>query len=137
MTYVFDSSFIAAILIPDEKNPRIDKIHAAIEKEDEIFVPQLFWYEIVNVFKNLLRRKRCSYNEVMNLFPSLGAIRLTVDFETRVAYSQKLLQLCHDFNLSSYDAAYLELASRKKAVLCTLDEDLRIAARKNGVIVCK
>ena len=60
-----------------------------------------------------------------------------VDFETGIGYSQKLLRLCNDYNLSSYDAAYLELAERKKAVLCTLDDDLRAAAKKHGVAVIK
>ena len=40
-------------------------------------------------------------------------------------------------NLSSYDAAYLELAERANAVLCTLDEDLRAVAKKRGVAVLK
>jgi len=33
---------------------------------------------------------------------------------TKASYSQKLLHLCNDYNLSSYDATYLELADRKK-----------------------
>ena len=137
MTYVFDASFVAAIIIPDEKNFRVDKAHAAIGKEDEILVPQLFWYEIANVFKNLLRRRRCTYDEVTRLFPSLGAIRLTVDSETGINYSQKLLHLCNDYNISSYDAAYLELAARKRATLCTLDENLRLAAKNHGVTLIR
>ena len=137
MTYVFDSSFVGAIIIPDEKNPRVDKVHAAIGKEEGIFIPHLFWYEMANVFKNLLRRRRCTYDEVIQLFPSLDAIRLTVDSETGVDYSQKLLRLCNEYNISSYDAAYLELAARKEAVLCTLDENLKLAAKKHGVKVMK
>ena len=35
----------------------------------------------------------------------------------------------------SYDTAYLELADRKKAVLCTLDKELQTAAKRHGVMV--
>jgi predicted nucleic acid-binding protein len=132
---VFDSSFTGALIIPDEKNPRVDKIYTGIGENEEIFIPQLLWYEVANIFKNLVRRKRYTFSEAIQLFPLLEAIRLTTDFESGGDYSEKLLRLCNDYNLSSYDAAYLELAGRKKAVLCTLDENLRAVARKYGVTI--
>ena len=135
MIYVFDASFIGTSIIPDEKNPKVDKIRADIGEKEDIFVPQLFWYEIASIFNNLIWHKRFTGDEVMQLFPRITAIRLKTDFETGTAYSQKLLRLCSDYRLSSYDAAYLELANRKKAALCTLDKDLRSAAKKYGVAV--
>ena len=135
MGYVYDSSFIGAIIIPDEKNPDTDKIRESVRNDNKIFVPQLFWYEITNMFKNLIRRKRFTYDQVLNFYPRLSAIGLICDYETGIYYSQKLLHLCNDYNLSSYDAAYLELAARKNAVLCTLDENLQKAAKKRGLAV--
>ena len=135
MTYVFDSSFVGALIIPDGKNSRVDKIRASIDEDEEIFVPQLLWYEIANVFKNLIRRRRFNPDEVMQFFPFLEAIRLTVDYSTGSAYAEKLLRLCNDYNISSYDASYLELARRKNAGICTLDENLRSAAKKYGITV--
>jgi len=133
MVYVFDSSFVNALIIPDEKNPQVDRLYAKIENEDERHAPQLIWHETANVFYNLIRRKRYSYNEVLQFFPRVVAFKLMIDSETGAEYSEKLLRLCNDYNISSYDAAYLELAGRKKAVLCTLDEDLKAAAAKCGV----
>jgi predicted nucleic acid-binding protein len=135
MTYVFDSSYIAAVIIPDEKNREVDKIQKLITLADEKYTSQLFWYEMTNVFKNLIRRKRYSLKEITNLFPLVQNLRLTTDFETGINYSKKIFGLCNDYNLTSYDAVYLELADRKKAILCTLDEDLKIAAKKLGVAV--
>jgi predicted nucleic acid-binding protein len=133
--YVFDASFGCALVIPDEKNPIVDKIRANIGEEEEIFVPNLFWYETANVFKKLLQRKRYPFDEVLEFFPSLNAIRLTVDYETGSDYALKILRLSNDYSISAYDAAYLELAGRKKAALCTLDEDLITAAKEYGVTV--
>jgi predicted nucleic acid-binding protein len=133
MSYVFDSSFVAALIIPDEKNREVTRIQRLLTEMDIINTPQLLWYEITNVFKNLLRRKRYSLEEIKNFFPLLYALRLTTDFETGTNYSKKLFELCNDHNLSSYDAVYLELACRKKAILCTLDNNLNIAAKKCGV----
>jgi predicted nucleic acid-binding protein len=135
MDYVFDSSFIVALIIPDEKNPKADKIHKALVESDEIYTPQLLWYEVANIFKNLLRRKRYTSEEVTHFFPLLHAVRLTTDFETGIGYAKKIWDLCNVYNLTSYDAAYLELAERKKAVLCTLDRNLKSAAKKHGVKV--
>ncbi len=43
------------------------------------------------------------------------------------------LQLARRYQLSAYDASYLELALRTGLPLATLDEDLQKAARKAGV----
>jgi len=135
MIYVFDSSFIAALIIPDEKNTRVSKMYDKIENENDKYVPQLLWYEMANIFRNLILRKRFTFDEVMQFFPRLTAFQLIGDHETGIEYSKKLLRLCNDYNLSSYDAAYLELAERKNANLCTLDESLHVAAKKYGVAV--
>jgi len=137
LIYVFDASFVGAIILPDEKNSGVDKIQANIGNDEEIFVPQLIWYEISNLFKNLLRRKRYTFEEVLTFFSPLAAIRVTCDFETGPGYAEKLLRLCNDYNISSYDAAYLELAKRKNAALCTLDETLQAVSKKYGVTVLK
>jgi len=137
MIYVFDASFVGALIIPDEKNRAIDKIYAKIKNEEEKLIPQLFWYEIASIFRNVIRNKRFTYDEILTFFPSLTALRLTSDFETVPGYAEKLLRLCNDYNLSSYDASYLELAERKRAALCSLDDKLTAAAKKRGVTVLK
>ena len=137
MIYVFDASFIGTQIIPDEKDPRVEKIYAKIKHDDEKYVPHLLWYEIANIFKNLMRRNRYTYDKVLKFFPYLAGMHLSCDTAGGTEYSKKLLKLCNDYNLSSYDAAYLELAERKNAVLCTLDDNLRVAAKKYGVEVIR
>jgi predicted nucleic acid-binding protein len=137
MVYVFDASFVGALVIPDERDPHVNKMYTKIKSEDEKHAPHLLWYEIANIFKNLMRRNRYKFEEVSKLFSLLSAINITCDFETGSDYAEKLLRLCNDYNISSYDAAYLELAGRKKAALCTLDENLITAAKKHGVTVLK
>ena len=137
MIYVFDSSFIGALIIPDEKNPLVDKLYEKIDDKDEIYVPHLLYYEIANLFNMLSRRRRFTINEVMQFFPRYAAFQLIYDSETGINYSKKLLCICNDYNISAYDAAYLELAKRKKAILCTLDLGLQAAAKKCGILVLK
>ena len=137
MIYVFDASFVGALVIPDEEYLQAGRMYGKIKNEDEKHAPHLFWYEIANLYRNLLRRRRFSEKEVMGFYPRLTEFNLIIDSETGVEYSKRLLSLCNDYNLSSYDAAYLELADRKSAALCTMDESLRLAAKKHGVTVLK
>ena len=135
MLYVLDASFTGTLIIPDEKNINVEKMYKQINTHDEKWVPAIFTYEMSNLFMNLLRRKRNTYDEVIELLSVLHAIRLKYDHETGIEYSKKLLRLCNDYNLSSYDAAYLELAERKNAVLCTMDDGLQATANRYGVRV--
>jgi predicted nucleic acid-binding protein len=137
MLYVFDSSFVGALIIPDEKSKETDKLYAKIQNDDTRYVPQLLYYEIANIFKNLIRRRRYTYDEVLTFVPPLASLHLTIDPEAGAALSERLLRIAQDYNLSSYNAAYLELAGRKKAILCTLDENLKKAAKKYGAAVLK
>ena len=133
MRYVFDASFVGAQIIPNEKDQQVENLYNAIKYDDEKYAPQLLWYEIANIFYNLCRRKRYFFDEIERFFPLLADMRLQCDAETGSEYSRRLLRLCHEYDLSSYDAAYLELAERKKAVLCSLDKGLRAAAKKHGI----
>ena len=137
MIYVFDTSFVGTLIIPDEFNFLARKMYSKIENEELRYTPNLFWYEITNLFKNLLRRRRYTEKEVSEFYTRLESFNFIIDNESGIKYSQKLFRLCNEYNLSSYDAAYLELAERKKAMLCTMDENLRAAAKKRGVPVIK
>ena len=135
MNYVYDASFIIAIILPDEDNYKTDIIHDALDDNDDVYIPQLNWYETANVFRNLIRHKRFTADEAAHFFSMLSFVNFKTDFESGVNYSKKIWELACNYNLSAYDAAYLELAERKKAVLCTLDDGLLKAAIKHGVKV--
>jgi predicted nucleic acid-binding protein len=88
MVYVFDSSFIAALILPDEKNQRTDSLFSLITEDDEIHVPALLWYEIGNILKNLVRRGRFQYQDALGLVPALSALRLETDSAQGSRYTE-------------------------------------------------
>jgi len=47
----------------------------------------------------------------------------------------RLQTLAIEYNLSAYDAAYLELAQRRGLGLATVDRPLRVAAQRAGMKV--
>jgi len=133
LIYIFDASFVGSLVIPDEKKPQIKNLVKKIKNEDEKYSPELLWYEVTNIFRNLILRKRYTAEEVSLFFQYAADLGIKIIYGVNINYSKKIWDLCNTYNLSAYDAAYLELADRKKAILCTLDDDLINAAKKHGV----
>jgi predicted nucleic acid-binding protein len=131
--YVIDASFYAAAFLPDEKNEFTLNFFSAVKDDDAIYVPHLWWYETGNILKKAIMRKRIGYLEAQEIMASLSALHVITDSEFGGGYAKTLLKLAHDYDLSVYDAAYLELAVRKNAVFGTLDRNLKTAALKHGV----
>ena len=102
-------------------------------KTDEAVVPGLWGLEVANVlsraeFSGLVSEAR---SEVF--IGMLQRLDISVDPATPAHALGATLQLARRHKLSTYDAAYLELALRAGLPLATLDEKLLKAARRAGV----
>jgi predicted nucleic acid-binding protein len=135
MWYVLDASFCAPYFLPDEKNDSTDSFFASIGRSDVMSVPQLWWYEMGNILKTALMRKRIDHAQALSLASGLSSFKVITDTEFGGGSAETLLKLAHDYGLTVYDAAYLELAEREKAVLGILDGHLKTAAARCGVEV--
>ena len=81
------------------------------------------------------RRKRLTEAErirLMELYQRLP-IRTDVALDSDIVW--RLHTLAIEYNLSAYDAAYLELAQRRGLGLATVDRPLRVAAQRAGMKV--
>jgi predicted nucleic acid-binding protein len=130
-----DNSFCAAHILPDEEVDYVTAFFTEYQNngDDEIIVPHLFWYEMSNILKTSFKRKRISADDADSAFDKLNAYDFTTDSALGSDYAKTLLALAKRYDLSAYDAAYLELAIRKQAKLATLDDALKAAAEKAGV----
>ncbi len=134
MAYVIDCSFSSALFLPEGKSGEVEKFFNSLKKKENIFIPLLWWHETINVLNISIKRKKLLYTDVsvvMNLFSSMN---LTIDYENGMSWAKELFDLTQIYHITSYDAAYLELAHRKKAKLMSLDEDLINAAEKFGLL---
>ena len=96
-------------------------------------VPNLWHLEVVNVLMGEVRRGELNAEEVERFISQLESLPIRTDPSTaRRAFGQTL-NLSKAHNLSSYDAAYLELAIREGLPLATLDKNLVKAARNSEV----
>jgi len=136
MIWVIDCSIASALFLPDENSFNADKFFSSLGKKDILTVPVLWWYEFSNVLKVTIRRKRLSHIDAHKTVSLFQAMSIETDF-IDAHNVQNLLELSLLYNLSAYDAAYLDLALRKNSRLASLDQQLLDAAAQAGITTNK
>jgi len=135
MAWVFDASISIAWAFDDEKTPETEALLDRLRQEDA-FVPALWHLEIANLLSQAIRKKaRITLTQRTQFLSMLAGEKINIDPLTHVQAWNATLALADSHKLSTYDAAYLELAIRMGVELATLDKDLRLAAAKAGVTV--
>jgi|SRR5581483_3656541 len=92
--------------------------------------PVLWRWEVQNTLLSALRRKRIDEDQLANRPSDIEA--LPIEFDVPFGFGTEVA-LARQFNLTVYDAAYLELAMRRNCHLATKDVALRKAAKVSGV----
>jgi predicted nucleic acid-binding protein len=129
VAFVLDASICAVWALTDESEPLADRVMARLALEPAT-VPALWWFEIRNVLIISERRKRLTVDGSREFLKFLGGFPIWSDDEPDEA---AIFGFARKYQLSFYDAAYLEVASRKGIALATLDRALRSAAEAAGV----
>jgi predicted nucleic acid-binding protein len=133
MAYVVDPSVALAWLLPDETNARADAIRVAVENGSDAWIPVHWWLEIGNGLLMAERRGRITAEQVAQALSLVNALPLEEDEETAEQIAVRTFTLARRHGLTIYDAAYLELAQRRGAILATFDEQLLKAAKKEKI----
>jgi predicted nucleic acid-binding protein len=133
MNFVLDCSFSSALFLPDEKSNHIRGFFINLKSSDKVFVPLLWWYETSNVLHVAIKRKRLNFNKISTIIELCGKLPVETDISYGVQHSKNLFELTQLYNISSYDAAYIELAVRKKSKLMSLDEAIITVSKSIGL----
>lgn len=129
MSLVLDSSVTLAWVYADETTAAVLELFDTIRTRGAR-VPALWRWEIANVLQMNMRRARHSRDFRDQALSDLAVLPIQADAEgDRQAWSATV-RLAERHQLTVYDAAYLEIASRRKIPLATLDRPLRDAAMK-------
>lgn len=99
------------------------------------FVPSIWPLEVANCLLKGERRGRITEAGSARFVSLLGSLPITVDEETNVRAFREIIALARVYQLSAYDAAYLECASRRGLALATRDVKLREAGRALGIAI--
>jgi predicted nucleic acid-binding protein len=132
VTLVVDCSVAVAWCIEDEAAPDTDALLERVRDEGAV-VPSLWHLELGNVLLQAERRKRLKPGEVASRLELLQVLPIATDDETPARAWREVLALARSEHLTTYDAAYLELAMRRGLPLATKDVELGAAAGRVGV----
>lgn len=133
MTLVPDASAVLSWLLSDERDDRALAMLKGIG-DQRLLVPAIWRSELQNALLAAERRSRISPEDCNVLLRDAEA--LGIESDTRNAGQDLCSEvvIARKFDLSAYDAAYLELALRRGAKLMTRDEHLARAAASLGLL---
>lgn len=127
MTFVVDSSVALTWCFEDEATPTADALLMRLTEEGA-HAPSLWPLEILNALRAAERRGRITRDARHERIAFLHMLPIVIDPETAAQAWVTTNRLTERFQLTVYDAAYLELAQRLDVPLATLDNELREAA---------
>jgi len=129
---VVDASVTAPFLIADEAGDCSSDL-LAVFTDGRAIVPQHWRLEVANLGRKAVRQKRITREELEEGIGLLAILPVRTDGLTDELAWSRILDLASDHDLTSYDAAYLELAKRSRLSLATADKALIRAARRESV----
>lgn len=132
--FVLDCSIAVAWCFEDEAADDCDVLLERVRDEGAL-VPSLWHLEVGNVMIQAERRGRIMSADVSVRLELMGDLPINTENETPERALHEILALARAESLTTYDAAYLELAIRKGLPLATKDKQLRNAALRLGVKV--
>lgn len=131
-SFVIDNSVVMAWFFEDEASDYTVSVLESLTKYDCI-VPSIWPLEVANTLLVGERRGRTTEAKAARFITLLNSLSIQIDPETTRHALLDTLQLARENHLSSYDAAYLELAMREGVPIATQDKALKKAAKKCGV----
>jgi predicted nucleic acid-binding protein len=132
VSLILDSSAALAWIYADEITHAIRQVFDLL-RENGAWVPSLWRLEVANILEMGVRRARHDVAFRDATLADLALLPINLDPETDRQAWGATLRLAERHRLASYDAAYLELAQRRRLPLATLDSNLRAAASKESV----
>jgi predicted nucleic acid-binding protein len=132
-SFVADASVAVGWVHPAQATSQTAAMLDAIADGAILEVPALWPLEVANALTVLVRRRKLTADERQTALEWLRVLPLRLDHEMSSLAFSRLSELATAHHLSVYDAAYLELAQRRKLMLGCNDAALRKAAVQCGV----
>jgi predicted nucleic acid-binding protein len=133
--FVLDNSVTMRWCFDSGAHPYADGVLQQLRPGGEAFVPVLWRYEVSSVLARAQNTGVLTAQKVTNFLTNIQALNIIVDADSSNYILTDVHQLAVTHRLTTYDAAYLELALRRDLPLATLDEELRTACTAAGVTV--
>jgi predicted nucleic acid-binding protein len=134
--FVLDASIALSWFLDRPTAKYADHVRQLLLRGDRAVVPALWQLELANGFVTAERRGILTPSETAEALQNLDIVRAQAVENAGEAISMRgALHTARQFQLTAYDAVYLETALRQDLPLATLDRQLLAAASKAGVAI--
>ena len=116
-------------------HPYADSVLRRLAGGDNAIVPVLWFYEASAVLAREQNRGTLAAPKADQFIAELKSLKITADEESAARVFTDVHRLALTYRLTSYDAAYLELALRLDLPLATLDDELIRAGTAAGIAI--
>jgi predicted nucleic acid-binding protein len=130
MPFVVDNSVVVAWFFPSQATEYTDSVLDRL-KADTAHVPALWVLEFSNVLRKAVMGRKLTMEIALEIIAEAEKLPLSVDYTATTLKDNMALAI--RFGLSSYDAAYLDLAMRLGLPIAAKDGALHAAALRSGV----
>lgn len=133
---VVDCSVMAAWAFESEATPLSALVLESLTVS-EVLVPTLWAYELSSVVRAFERRRRWSRAEADRFLSFIAELPIRIDDASTQRALSETLALARRYDLTAYDASYLELALRERIPLATDDRALVRAGARAGAALLR
>jgi predicted nucleic acid-binding protein len=124
---VLDASAAMALVLAEDPGEEVaELIHDTIAINGQIFVPELFWYEVGNGLLAAERADRIAPQTTSMAVSEFARFPVVTHQQSDFPTADRILTLARENGLTYYDASYLELALRFQAPLKSFDTHIQI-----------
>ena len=135
MTIVLDASAALAWVFPRARDEEAQAAKALLGRleEEEALAPSIWHLEVTNALVTARRRAAITDAKALDFLSRLDALAIQTPGASADRSKPRLFLLAGQYDLSAYDAAYLDLALETGASLATFDAKLAAARDRAGV----
>jgi predicted nucleic acid-binding protein len=134
--FVLDASVALRWFLDHPMPPYANRVKEFFLKGARAVVPAPWHLEMSNGLAVAERRSILTTADVDHAIIDIEQlVAQAVDTDSSVVSARQSLATARAFQLSAYDAVYLDLARRERLPLATLNDRLRVAAAHAGVVL--
>ncbi len=129
---VLDASVMVAWLLGEPSVASDTELDSGL-RDDSIIVPSHWPIEISNALRTHLKANRLSASDFIQIMTRIDMVTIQVEPSIHLDEIGPLAQFALTHELTTYDAAYVQLAAQHNVKLATLDRAMRTAAAKLNI----
>jgi len=133
--FVVDASVALCWYFEDQTAAYTEAVFDSLATGNQALVPAIWPLEMVNALVVAWRQKSVTSEQLENFIADLKDLPVEIDSQGGDRVYSSILRMSCQYQLSSYDAAYLDLAACEGLPLATLDRNLRAAAKRLKVAI--